>query len=265
MKGLIILVILFGLFLSGILLYYFKYQKPAEQQLFYSTYNISILTYEIINNKKVPISTKINIVLDESNVLYESITTSVDGYTLIKIPSNHTFALFNENIENQTYYTLRKRFILYDTNDLQRVDFEVERYGDLIITQPNALQNNNSVFLNIKSIGTHRFFNFCYRWSSNLLNVVTNTNFIATTPPKRLIGKVDKCYLTYTSLFNTNITVPFYYNTFSNDDLEIKVWILDGDIRYYSINTEYNGLGSYLIEDDKGDNIGKGDIIYVIK
>ena len=42
------------------------------------------------------------------------------------------------------------------------------------------------------------------------------------------------------------------------------MYILDGDIRYNSIQDTSNGLDSYLVEGEDSEDVGKKDVVYII-
>jgi len=76
--------------------------------------------------------------------------------------------------------------------------------------------------------------------------------------PKRLQGKVDKCYSTGLSLYKSSMQFALKYENFDSitDEDYIKLIIIDSDKNIYN---------KYVSEDESGNDIGAKDFVYIIK
>lgn len=263
-KILPVVFILFLLLGGTIAALYIFYEKPKEEKE-PEYYNVSIRTYEDISGKQV--ASGYAIVLDESTALYKNGTSREQGYVLEKVPKNHTFQIFNYNVGNQSYYTLRGRFYDYSgTKDEFRVDFPLTKQGNLTISHDGEFGTDSELHVTIDADGEFRYPSVCLQWSARVVSVTIPSYQETNKIPKRLQGKVVKCYEITQTIKDDHIIFPIRYSKFGNlDDADfIKIYILDGDIRYYSINP-LDGYKSYIIEDEQGNDVGEPDIEYIVK
>jgi len=118
--------------------------------------------------------------------------------------------------------------------------------------------NETNILLNLTlDKGQYRQIGFCLKWSGNILDVSSN-NFSLILPPKRLEGKVEKCYYTYYTLI-PNASLPILLSYKLIDKLgeydEIEVIFFDSDRNY---------LNQYTIEGENGEDVGGEDIRFLI-
>lgn len=261
MKGFLIVILIFVVLIIGIGYLYYVIEKPFQERAEWEYYNASF----IVKDNGEPVSSELQIVLQDNPNEFYLIETQKDGYVNVQLPTNKSFRVFNKVNFTSTYYTKRYSYFINQPQNL-RINVDLERIGDITLNQTGDLSNDN-VNLTLKvNNGTFRFINFCLRWDSGIISVETDDDYIKYEEPQRLQGLVDSCYKVYRSLLNENEkrTIPLYINKWSNEDIGLKIYIMDGDIRWNSIDLNNNGLDSYLIEVD-GKDIGKKDILYEFK
>lgn len=253
--------------LAGIVVFAYIYnEQPIQEGSTIQYQNISLAFYDDSSAKQI--RSGYVITLGESREAYMVGNTTENDFTFIRVPQNSTFYIFNTNLENQTYYTTRYTAVSADSDmsKVIRAQVPLTPYGNITITQDQKLSYvNNNVYLTLESPGIFRYVTLCYQWSPNILSV-TNPDFEQLPEskiPQRLHNKVVKCYITKQSIMKTTMKINVKYFAFAklNADDNIKVYILDGDIRYYSIN----GPDSFILEDTNMTDVGTRDIEFTIK
>lgn len=265
MNKLIVFTLIAFLFIgAAVVAIYFLYEKPVQEKE-PEYYNVSIRTYEDTTGRQV--ASGYVIVLDDSSILYANGTTLNQGYVLAKVPKNHTFVVFNSNIANQSYYTLRG---FYGSSmlpvDSFRVDFPLTSQGTVAISHDGILGIDSVIHVTLDVTGEFRYPSICLQWSSKIISVTIPDKDEMLTLPKRLEGKVVKCYSLKSTLKDDHVIIPIQYikyGTLDESDF-IQIYVLDGDIRYYSINP-LDGYKSYILEDTQGNDVGQKDYLYVVK
>ena len=196
------------------------------------------------------------ITLDKNkNEIYKQGKTLLDGYIIEKIPINNTFNIF---VNADGFYTVMMHENSGSYPLLIRLHPELSLIGNLTVYQDKKLSESEYINITLQAKEDVRFINYCIEWTSSIIRIESSNK-------ERLKGKVDKCYKTYYSLLNNdNYAISLYIkhlNLLSSD--YIKIYINDGDIRYYSIKDSNNGMDSYVIEENKKD-IAMQEIIYTL-
>lgn len=184
----IIIIVLAGAIAS---LYFIK-ERPTQTTLTFS--NLSILAHDGNNNL---VKTGYEIWLD--NLYYVNGTTSNRGAIFQQVPLNKSILIYNQNIENQQYYTDVKEINNNTNSSIYRVNLKLEEVGDL-----NISNTDNEV--SVKTIGLYKNAKVCFSWSSHIIYV--KIDFNETSKEEGM----DKCY----NVILNNITFPIDYNTFGN-------------------------------------------------
>lgn len=225
----IVLTIIVLVACSLIFLTYIFIEKPIQnQEVLYNNINIKIID-------------------KNENILVENYTISIDGiefkkgksvdkgYILEKLPLNKSFTIF---IEGEDIYN-EERFIEVKPSIIPiniNVIIDVNKLGNLTISQNETLENDELINLTIFSEGAVNNLFACLYWTKNIISVdIMNTNITKldnSEIPQRY--KMIKCYNLNLNLYNSTQIISLKYKKYLefNNDF-IKVVFIDGD---YSAN-----------------------------
>jgi hypothetical protein len=231
--GNIILIFVILALIGGVVLLYFKVEKPAEIQASNSSVNLSI--YAQVDGKNI--ITNYNVFVNGS--LYSNGTTLRDGLVLEVVPSNSEITVYNVNLGNQIYY-IEEYDKFLTTTESQRVLFNLEEPGKLNITQTGLL-NGSEIILNISSYnGSYKELQFCIRWGIHIITVRTNANVISN--PEKYNDYVH-CYTTNIDLnegnsYLINLNYPFFGELDPRDNIDLVFFGNECNNNYCDTNNQ---------------------------
>lgn len=158
---------------------------------------------------------------------------AIDSLNEIKnISNNYTLTIF---CMAPGFYSnkLLHNFTIQEQNfNSSKINCYLEKVGSLILSSNGILQNGETTInLNIESKGHYKNLQVCTRWSSGVINVVTNEEEID--PPKRYVGLVDRCYDLNISLYNQKIQIPFKIKSENLNQLDyVDLIVFDKEIHF---------------------------------
>lgn len=249
-KAVVFISLLFIILVIGGIVVYFIYEKPFEENVY--SLETKNFTIKFIDNDK-QIATNYIITLDNANIIYKKGVSLESGLIYEKLPINHTFYIFNENIADQNYYSSYK-YVNDFSNDIIYNEIELTAPLNITLNYTGNLNSKVSIFTNVSFAKCSAL---CVRGSQHI--VLIKLNLTEITIPLRLKDKVDKCYR-LGDLQNNYSIFDVDYKTFGEilESDYIRVLFLDGDMPYYSKD-------SCIYEDKHNNDINAKDVILEIK
>ena len=217
-KVFVFLIFLLFIVVGGITAVYLLYEQPKQAQISQNYVNLSISSLDEKGN-----FIKTGFIVYVNNSLYSSGNTTELGYTLNQIPQNEEIVVYNQNLENQTYYTYIYHKGIYDSLP-SRIELQLQKPSDLNITSDKILgQGDSKINLNISSKGIFKDAIMCIKWSVHILTI--NTGFILIDTPKEL-SSYDKCYDLNRTIVNSTMPVSIFFSSFGdlyNDFIYVRL------------------------------------------
>lgn len=226
-SGIFILILLIVLIGGGIIFAVYKFkEEPIQEQaeIKFHTLNVKFLNNLTGKETATPYSVEIEGQSPEGrNYL------GVD-YDQFQSETNKTVRILNSRQE-ECFYTSAWEYPRSDSPTSVRVEIPIIPCGKLSVGNNGSLLFEEQPTLFINASGEVRNLAFCLTWSKNILTVTTRDPMAKFNTPRRLQGKVVKCYDARISLTNNQTAIPLNYrpnNALDTTDF-IRVTILDGD------------------------------------
>lgn len=218
-KIIIFIFVIFIIIAGGLILLYFYFEKPAEDNIKNNIVDLSIFAKESNNN----IETNYTIYKDET--FYSEGITLLNGAVYDSVFINNSIEICNKNINNQEYYIECKQLSLYGGKlPPQRIELNLHKRQNLTITYEKQ-------YLNLKLMLFSEYqknLYLCFKYSAHLLNA-NLVNFQETKLTN--YSYYDKCYDLKTNLINETKTFNIEYKIWGNLDLSdyIDILIIDNN------------------------------------
>lgn len=222
-REILVFYFIFAIIIIAVILLYFIYEKPKMDQIENSYIFLNIYATE--NNKNIVTGYKVMI----DDILYSEGKTLKDAPISIEAYYNSSFTIFNENIDNQTYYS----YVVTEKTDIEenkRINLILEPSYDLVINK-TGIFNGDDIFLNISS-KNFKGLRVCVKWSPHLIyaNLFSNTSVISRIENPLNLTYYDKCFSTNYNLNSSNnylLKLDYkYYDKITKDDY-IKLVFFD--------------------------------------
>ncbi len=243
--------------------YFFVYKnQPSPEPEEIISHNLFLRITDKVTNDQI--ITGFLIYFPDANEVFMEDRTLKEGRLKVAIPANTSFYLLNKNLDNQEYYTALWRNEKQVLSEDQSASLKLELPGKISISHVGEFGEDPNLTLSLLREGTIKNVKTCVRWTSRVVAVhLPDLNL--TDVPTRLYNKVDRCYesteISQNSSSPTLLNIS--YESFGNlrETDFIKLYFIDQDVRYWSL-TQENPL---ISEDQEGEDIGKRDIIYLIR
>jgi len=247
----IILIFLFLILIGGAvfgIIYYIKHEDTDILPIsMFNTY------FKCIDeNTGKSLNGKITVVLGNSTLPYLEGDCNENGYVKYELPSDAIWHIFTKS---DNYYT--SHLVVLQSQDNLSYILSVYKIGDVFVKSKGKFeQGEGKINTTITTDYQLRKLKFCIDWGDNTIWV--KLPFKEITIPKRLEGKVTKCYdseTTINEVESLNFTLEYKnFDVITNKDY-IKIWVIDSD---------RDLTNNYIYEDEFGNGVGREDYTYII-
>jgi hypothetical protein len=254
MRGIIIFFsILFLFLLVGIIILYFYFEIPRQEEIKALSTVINFSIYATENNEYI----KTNYIVKIDNEIYSKGETLLNNPVIVSIPTNRTVTIYNSNNENQDYYTTIYQKTVIGSMENQRVELKLSNPGKLVVFSNRNLEDSGKFIINISSTSYFNKPYLCIKWSPHIITVSTVYQVIDKLERYQLY---DKCYDFNREITNESFLFPVTYKIFGdlNENDYIRLAFIDSDCIDTCSTYSINSLNETV-------DIGSIDIIYDIK